>query len=106
VSPRLTEGARSGSPWKSPSASFAFAVVTEPVTDTPARRRALRDEALVGLLPADLDLGVPSWFLAALSRNTADPPPVGEPAATTRSTRRCRRTLVATCSDRRSRASG
>jgi DNA-binding transcriptional LysR family regulator len=80
VSLRLTEGASERLAVEVAERELAFAVVTEPVTDTRLVVEHLRDEALVGLLPADLDLGVPEPVpLAALAQHGLILPPVGNP---------------------------
>jgi LysR family transcriptional regulator, nitrogen assimilation regulatory protein len=80
VSLRLTEGASERLAVEVAERELAFAVVTEPVADTRLVVEHLRDEALVGLLPAALDLGVPEPVpLAALAQHGLILPPVGNP---------------------------
>jgi DNA-binding transcriptional LysR family regulator len=86
VSLRLTEGASERLAIEVAERGLAFAVVTEPVVDTRLVVEHLRDEALVGLLPAHLDVGqnggkrngkpVP---LSALAAHDLILPPVGNP---------------------------
>jgi LysR family nitrogen assimilation transcriptional regulator len=80
VSLRLTEGASERLALEVAERELAFAVVTEPVADTRLVVEHLRDEALVGLLPAGLDLGVAEPVpLAALAEHGMILPPVGNP---------------------------
>ena len=80
VSLRLTEGASERLALEVAERELAFAVVTEPVADTRLVVEHLRDEALVGLLPAGLDLDVAEPVpLAALAEHGLILPPVGNP---------------------------
>ena len=82
VSLRLTEGASERLAVEVAERELAFAVVTEPVNDTRLVVEHLRDEALVGLLPASLELGVAEPVpLAALAGQRPDPAAGGQPAA-------------------------
>jgi DNA-binding transcriptional LysR family regulator len=60
VSLRLTEGASERLASEVADRELSFALVTEPVADTRLIVEHLRDEAIVGLMPADLDLGSPN----------------------------------------------
>jgi DNA-binding transcriptional LysR family regulator len=60
VSLRLTEGASERLASEVADRELSFALVTEPVADTRLIVEHLRDEAIVGLMPADLDLGFPN----------------------------------------------
>jgi LysR family transcriptional regulator, nitrogen assimilation regulatory protein len=80
VSLRLTEGASERLALEVAERELAFAVVTEPVADTRLVVEHLRDEALVGLLPAGLELGVAEPVpLSALAEHGLILPPVGNP---------------------------
>ena len=80
VSLRLTEGASERLALEVAERELAFAVVTEPVADTRLVVEHVRDEALVGLLPASLDLGITEPVpLAALAEHAFILPPVGNP---------------------------
>jgi DNA-binding transcriptional LysR family regulator len=82
VSLRLTEGASERLAVEVAERELAFAVVTEPVADTRLVVEHLRDEALMGLLPASLDLqlnGDEPVPLAALAAHNLILPPVGNP---------------------------
>jgi DNA-binding transcriptional LysR family regulator len=80
VSLRLTEGASERLAAEVAERELAFAVVTEPVSDTRLVVEHLRDEALVGLLPLGVDLGVAEPVpLAALAAHGLILPPVGNP---------------------------
>ena len=80
VSLRLTEGASERLALEVAERELAFAVVTEPVADTRLVVEHLRDEALVGLLPAGLELDVAEPVpLAALAEHGLILPPVGNP---------------------------
>jgi DNA-binding transcriptional LysR family regulator len=86
---RLTEGASERLALEVAERELAFAVVTEPVVDTRLVVEHLRDEALVGLLPAKFELdsdggdandaggGVVS--LRALAAHDLILPPIGNP---------------------------
>ena len=107
VSLRLTEGASERLAVEVAERELAFAVVTEPVTDTRLVVEHLRDEALVGLLPADLDLGVPEPVpLAALARTRLDPAARRATRCATRSTSPPRPNTCRCAFRSRSRASG
>lgn len=80
VSLRLTEGASERLALEVAERELAFAVVTEPVADTRLVVEHLRDEALVGLLPTNLDLGTREPVpLASLAEHALILPPVGNP---------------------------
>jgi DNA-binding transcriptional LysR family regulator len=80
VTLRLTEGASERLAGEVAERELAFAVVTEPVLDPRLVVEHLRDEALVGLLPARLDIAMSEPVaLAALARPLMILPPVGNP---------------------------
>jgi DNA-binding transcriptional LysR family regulator len=82
VSMRLTEGASERLASEVADRELSFALVTEPVSDTRLIVEHLRDEAIVGLMPADLDLGTDgstSVPLAALAAHDLILPPAGNP---------------------------
>lgn len=80
VSLRVTEGASERLAGEVGDRELAFAVVTEPVSDNRLVVEHLLDEAIVGLIPASLDLGddLPVQ-LAQLARHTLILPPSGNP---------------------------
>ena len=80
VSLRLTEGASERLMVEVADRELAGALVTEPVVDPRLIVEHLRDEALVGLLPRDLELGVAEPVpLAALAQMSLILPPIGNP---------------------------
>ena len=80
MSLRLTEGASERLALEVAERELAFAVVTEPVNDTRLVVEHLRDEAIVGLLPAALDFDRPEPVpLSALAEHALILPPVGNP---------------------------
>jgi DNA-binding transcriptional LysR family regulator len=80
VSLRLTEGASERLMVEVADRELAGALVTEPVVDPRLIVEHLRDEALVGLLPRDLELGVAEPVpLAALAQMPLILPPIGNP---------------------------
>jgi LysR family nitrogen assimilation transcriptional regulator len=80
LSLRLTEGASERLAVEVAERELASAVVTEPVTDPRLVVEHLRDEALVGLIPAGLDLGaIEPVPLASLARHPVILPPKANP---------------------------
>ncbi|MGQ0826572.1 MAG: LysR family transcriptional regulator [Actinomycetota bacterium] len=80
VSLRLTEGASERLALEVAERALAGALVTEPVVDPRLVVEHLRDEAIVGLLPPTLELGVDEPVpLAALARYPMILPPIGNP---------------------------
>lgn len=80
LSLRVTEGASERLAAEVAGSELAAAVVTEPVTDARLVVEHLRDEALVGLVPAHLDLGVPEPVpLGDLAAHPLILPPTGNP---------------------------
>jgi len=80
VSLRLTEGASERLAMEVAERELAFAVVTEPVSDTRLVVEHLRDEALVGILPEGLALnGTEPVPLSAFADHALILPPVGNP---------------------------
>jgi DNA-binding transcriptional LysR family regulator len=79
LSLRLTEGASERLAVEVADRELASAVVTEPVSDPRLVVEHLRDEALVGLVPASLDLGPEPVPLAAFSDHPLILPPNGNP---------------------------
>lgn len=80
VSLRVTEGASERLAAEVAERELATALVTEPVVDTRLVVEHLRDEALVALAPAGLDLGVPEPVpLSVLARHPLILPPTGNP---------------------------
>ena len=80
ISLRLTEGASERLATEVCDRELACALVTEPVADPRLVVEHVRDEALVGLLPRDVDLGAPEPVpLAALAEHSLILPPVGNP---------------------------
>jgi DNA-binding transcriptional LysR family regulator len=80
VSLRVTEGASERLAAEVVERELATALVTEPVVDTRLVVEHLRDEALVALVPAALDLGVPEPVpLSVLARYPLILPPTGNP---------------------------
>jgi LysR family hydrogen peroxide-inducible transcriptional activator len=79
LSLRLTEGASERLAVEVADRELASAVVTEPVSDPRLVVEHLRDEALVGLVPASLDLGHEPVSLAAFSDHPLILPPIGNP---------------------------
>jgi DNA-binding transcriptional LysR family regulator len=79
LSLRLTEGASERLAVEVADRELASAVVTEPVSDPRLVVEHLRDEDLVGLVPAALDLGPEPVALAAFSDNPLILPPSGNP---------------------------
>jgi DNA-binding transcriptional LysR family regulator len=79
VSLRLTEGASERLAVEVADRELASAVVTEPVSDPRLVVEHLRDEALVGLVPASLGLGSEPVPLAAFSDHPLILPPNGNP---------------------------
>jgi len=79
LSLRLTEGASERLAVEVAERELASAVVTEPVSDPRLVVEHLRDEALVGLVPASLDLGQEPVPLAAFCDHPLILPPNGNP---------------------------
>jgi LysR family hydrogen peroxide-inducible transcriptional activator len=80
LSLRLTEGASERLAVEVADRELASAVVTEPVSDPRLVVEHLRDEALVGLVPAGLDLGAREPVpLATLADHALILPPNGNP---------------------------
>ena len=80
LSLRLTEGASERLAVEVAGRELASAVVTEPVTDPRLVVEHLRDEALVGLVPASLDLGeTEPVSLASLAQHPVILPPKANP---------------------------
>jgi LysR family hydrogen peroxide-inducible transcriptional activator len=79
LSLRLTEGASERLAVEVAERELASAVVTEPVSDPRLVVEHLRDEALVGLVPASLDLGPEPVPLAAFADHPLILPPSGNP---------------------------
>jgi DNA-binding transcriptional LysR family regulator len=79
LSLRLTEGASERLAVEVADRELASAVVTEPVSDPRLVVEHLRDEDLVGLVPAALDLGPEPVPLAAFSNHPLILPPSGNP---------------------------
>ncbi len=79
LSLRLTEGASERLAVEVADRELASAVVTEPVSDPRLVVEHLRDEDLVGLVPAALDLGPEPVPLAAFSDHPLILPPNGNP---------------------------
>lgn len=79
LSLRLTEGASERLAVEVADRELASAVVTEPVSDPRLVVEHLRDEALVGLVPASRDLGAEPVPLAAFSDHPLILPPNGNP---------------------------
>jgi LysR family transcriptional regulator, nitrogen assimilation regulatory protein len=79
LSLRLTEGASERLAVEVADRELASAVVTEPVSDPRLVVEHLRDEALVGLVPASLELGPEPVPLAAFSDHPLILPPNGNP---------------------------
>jgi DNA-binding transcriptional LysR family regulator len=79
VSMRLTEGASERLAVEVADRELASAVVTEPVSDRSLVVEHLRNEDLVGLVPAALDIGPEPVTLAAFSDHPLILPPSGNP---------------------------
>jgi DNA-binding transcriptional LysR family regulator len=80
VSLRLTEGASERLAAEVVQRELAAAIVTEPVHDPRLVFEHLRDEALVGLIPTSVELGVAEPIpLAALAGQRLILPPTGNP---------------------------
>ena len=80
VSLRVTEGASERLAAAVVERDLATALVTEPVVDTRLVVEHLRDEALVALVPAALDLGAPEPVpLSVLAQYPLVLPPTGNP---------------------------
>jgi DNA-binding transcriptional LysR family regulator len=79
LSLRLTEGASERLALEVADRELASAVVTEPVSDPRLVVEHLRDEALVGLVPASRDLGPEPVPLAAFADHPLILPPNGNP---------------------------
>lgn len=79
VSLRITEGASERLAVEVADRELAFALVTEPVVEPRLVVEHLRDEALVGIVPAALPIGKGEVTLATLAVYPLILPPVGNP---------------------------